>query len=130
MFSALLASYSRLPSSLSHDGYLPKWVSKESKRYKMPIASIIGSSVIYALFCFSSFANLVIFDVFLTNIGILLEVAALIALRIREPELERPYKIPGGWWSIGLITVCLTAVSVWAAIEQYNEEGPGRSSTA
>ncbi|MFJ5886204.1 APC family permease [Kitasatospora cineracea] len=123
MFSALLASYSRLPSSLSQDGYLPKWVSKESKRYKMPIASIIGSSVIYALFCFSSFTNLVIFDVFLTNIGILLEVAALIVLRIREPELERPYKIPGGWWSIGLITVCLTAVSVWAAIEQYNEEG-------
>ncbi|MEU5383751.1 APC family permease [Kitasatospora cineracea] len=123
MFSALLASYSRLPSSLSHDGYLPKWVSKESKRYKMPVASIVGSSVVYALFCFSSFQSLVIYDVFLTNIGILLEVAALIALRIREPELERPYKIPGGWWSIGLITVSLTGVSVWAAIEQYNEEG-------
>ncbi|MFJ5927046.1 APC family permease [Kitasatospora sp. NPDC092948] len=123
MFSALLASYSRLPSALSQDGYLPKWVSKESKRYKMPMASIIGSSVIYALFCFSSFSNLVIFDVFLTNIGILLEVAALIMLRIREPELERPYKIPGGWWSVGLITVSLTAVSVWAAIEQYNAEG-------
>ncbi|MFD8483033.1 APC family permease [Kitasatospora sp. NPDC059673] len=123
MFSALLASYSRLPSSLSRDGYLPPWVSKESKRYRMPMASIIGSSVIYALFCFSSFSDLVVFDVFLTNIGILLEVAALIALRIREPELERPYKIPGGWWSIGLITACLTAVSAWAAIEQYNEEG-------
>ncbi|MFF0394012.1 APC family permease [Kitasatospora sp. NPDC004615] len=123
MFSALLASYSRLPSALSRDGYLPPWVSKESKRYRMPMASIIGSSVIYALFCFSSFSNLVVFDVFLTNIGILLEVAALIALRIREPELERPYKIPGGWWSIGLITVCLTAISVWAAIEQYNEAG-------
>ncbi|MGW4384731.1 APC family permease [Kitasatospora sp. NPDC004531] len=123
MFSALLASYSRLPSALSHDGYLPGWVSKESRRYRMPMASIIGSSVIYALFCFSSFADLVIFDVFLTNIGILLEVAALIALRIREPELERPYRIPGGWWSIGLIAACLTAVSVWAAIEQYSEEG-------
>jgi len=123
MFSALLASYSRLPSSLSHDGYLPKWVSKESKRYKMPIASIIGSSVVYALFCFSSFQSLVIYDVFLTNIGILLEVAALIALRIREPELERPYKIPGGWWSIGLIAVCLAGVSLWAAMQQYSEEG-------
>ncbi|GLW74001.1 amino acid permease [Kitasatospora phosalacinea] len=123
MFSALLASYSRLPSSLSHDGYLPQWVSKESRRYKMPIASIVGSSVVYALFCFSSFQSLVIYDVFLTNIGILLEVAALIALRIREPHLERPYKIPGGWWSVGLIALCLSGVSVWAALEQYNEEG-------
>ncbi|KDN88086.1 APC family permease [Kitasatospora cheerisanensis] len=123
MFSALLASYSRLPSSLSRDGYLPNWVSKESKRYRMPMASIIGSSVIYALFCFSSFQSLVIYDVFLTNLGILLEVAALIALRIREPRLERPYRIPGGWWSIGAITACLTAVSVWAAVEQYREEG-------
>ncbi|RKE17024.1 APC family permease [Streptomyces sp. TLI_171] len=123
MFSALLASYSRLPSSLSRDGYLPGWVSKESRRYRMPIASIIGSSVVYALFCFSKFETLVIYDVFLTNLGILLEVAALIALRIREPHLERPYRIPGGWWSITAITVCLTSVSAWAAIEQYREEG-------
>ncbi|MDH6109931.1 amino acid transporter [Kitasatospora sp. MAP12-15] len=123
MFSALLASNSRLPMVLAQDGYFPKWVAKESRRYRMPIVSIIGSSTIYALFCLSSFTNLVIFDVFLTNIGILLEVAALIALRIKEPELERPYRIPGGWYSIAGIVLCLVSVCGWAGWEQYSQNG-------
>lgn len=32
----------------------------------------------------------------LTGFSILLEFAALVALRIREPELPRPYRVPGG----------------------------------
>ncbi|MCC9309568.1 APC family permease [Kitasatospora sp. RB6PN24] len=123
MFSALLASNSRLPLVLAQDGYFPSWVAKESRRYGMPIVSIIGSSAIYALFCLSSFTNLVIFDVFLTNLGILLEVAALIALRIKEPELERPYRIPGGWSSIAAIVLLLGGVCSWAAWEQYSQSG-------
>jgi hypothetical protein len=35
-------------------------------------------------------------DVLLTGLSILLEFAALVALRIREPELARPYRVPGG----------------------------------
>jgi amino acid transporter len=123
MFSALLASNSRLPYVLSRDGYLPRALTRESRRFRMPVASIVGSAVIYALFCLSSFGNLVIFDVFLTNIGILLEVAALIVLRIREPELERPYRVPGGWTSIALITLSLLGVCAWAAWQQYVESG-------
>ncbi|MFJ9520128.1 APC family permease [Kitasatospora sp. NPDC101801] len=123
MFSALLASNSRLPVVLAKDGYFPAWLAKESPRYRVPIASVVGSSLIYAVFCLSSFTNLVIFDVFLTNIGILLEVAALIALRLREPDLERPYRIPGGWWSIGAIVASLLAVCAWAAWQQYVESG-------
>ncbi|MCX4744954.1 APC family permease [Kitasatospora sp. NBC_01287] len=123
MFSALLAANSRLPLVLAQDGYFPAWVAKESRRYRVPIVSIIGSSVIYALFCLSSFTNLVIFDVFLTNLGILLEVAALIALRIKEPELERPYRIPGGWFTVAGITVSLLGICGWAAWEQYQESG-------
>ncbi len=123
MFSALLASNSRLPFALARDGYLPKLLAMESPRRHIPVASIIGSSVIYAMFCLSSFSNLVIFDVFPTNLGVLLEVAALIALRLREPGLERPYRIPGGWFSIGLITFFLTGVCAWAAWQQYLSSG-------
>jgi amino acid transporter len=79
--------------------------------------------VIYALFCLSSFSNLIIVDVFLTNISLLLQVAALIALRIREPELERPYRIPGGWFSLSAITLSLLGVCAWAAWNQYVDSG-------
>ena len=35
-------------------------------------------------------------DVLLTGLSILLEFWALVALRIREPNLARPYRVPGG----------------------------------
>jgi len=34
--------------------------------------------------------------VLLTGLSILLEFWALVALRIREPELARPFRVPGG----------------------------------
>jgi hypothetical protein len=37
-----------------------------------------------------------ILDVLLTGLSILLEFWALVALRIREPELARPFRVPGG----------------------------------
>jgi amino acid transporter len=123
LFSALLASNSRLPFVLAQDGYFPTWVARETRRYRMPIVSIVGSSVIYALFCLSSFSNLVVFDVFLTNIGILLEVAALVALRFKEPDLERPYRVPGGWTTIVAIIAFLSSICLWAAWQQYDESG-------
>lgn len=123
MFSALLASNSRLPLVLSRDGYLPARLTHESKRFKAPIASIVGSSAIYAVFCLSSFGDLVVVDVFLTNVVILLEVAALVALRIREPGLTRPYRVPGGWAAIAAIVVSLTAVCAFAAWAQYQDSG-------
>lgn len=123
MFSALLASNARLPFVLAEDGYLPLWIARRSARRQVPFVAVIGSSAVYALFCLSSFANLIIVDVFLTNITLLLEVAAFIALRIREPDLERPYRVPGGVLSICLIALSLTAVCAWAAWQQYVQNG-------
>lgn len=94
MFSALLASNARLPSALAEDGYFPRWMARRSARRRVPVVCVVGSSVTYAVFCLSSFGNLIIVDVFLTDITVLLEVAALIALRGREPEPERPYAFP------------------------------------
>ncbi|MFG3101348.1 APC family permease [Streptomyces sp. NPDC048182] len=123
MFSALLASNSRLPLVLSRDGYLPSWLTKESRRFRAPVVSIIGSSAIYAVFCLSSFGDLVIVDVFLTNAVILLEVAALIALRVREPGLPRPYRVPGGRPALAAIVLSLASVCGFAAWAQYQDAG-------
>ena len=42
------------------------------------------------------FEKSLILDVLLTGLSILLEFWALVALRIREPELARPFRVPGG----------------------------------
>ncbi|WP_225836346.1 APC family permease [Streptomyces sp. NK08204] len=123
MFSALLASNARIPFVLAKDGYFPAGLARRSAQRQVPVVAVISSSVIYALFCLSSFGNLIIVDVFLTNVTLLLQVAALIALRVREPELERPYRIPGGAFSLSLISLSLTGVCAWAAWQQYAQNG-------
>jgi hypothetical protein len=47
------------------------------------------------------FERTVMLDVLLTGLSILLEFAALVALRIAEPNLARPFRVPGG--SAGLV---------------------------
>ena len=43
-----------------------------------------------------SFSKLLVLDVLLTGLSLMLEFAALVALRIRQPDLPRPFRIPGG----------------------------------
>ena len=51
------------------------------------------------------FVKLIVLDVLLTGLSILLEFAALVFLRIREPYLSRPFRVPGGLWGAVAIGV-------------------------
>ena len=54
-------------------------------------------------------------DVLLTGLSILLEFASLVALRIREPGLPRPYRVPGGLTgavAVGVLPVALLVLTV------------------
>jgi amino acid transporter len=53
--------------------------------------------------------------VLLTGLSILLEFAALVALRIREPKLQRPYRVPGGLFgaiAVGVPPLALLVLTV------------------
>ena len=123
LFGSLLMSNSRIPFAMAEDTWLPKAISRLSPRFGTPTLAIIGCSVLYALFSFSTFANLVVIDVFLTNCTILLELAALFALRRKEPDLPRPYRIPGGYSVLVLMAVPLIAVCAFAVWAQYVDSG-------
>ena len=62
-------------------------------------------SAIYSIFTLGPFQSLVVVDVFIYSLALLLEFAALIALRRNQPDLYRPFKIPGGWPVIFVITL-------------------------
>ena len=51
------------------------------------------------------FQSLVVVDVTIYAFALLLEFAALIALRIKHPTMKRPYKIRGGWLGMVLVTI-------------------------
>jgi amino acid transporter len=52
-----------------------------------------------------SFERLVVLDILLYGASLLLEFVSLVALRIREPNLPRPYRVPGGTLGAALLGV-------------------------
>ncbi len=95
-FGALMLSFTRLPLVMAEDGYLPRIFARRDARSGAPWVAILACAVLWAA-CFPlGFEKSLILDVLLTGLSILLEFWALVALRIREPDLARPFRVPGG----------------------------------
>jgi amino acid transporter len=93
--NALTMAFARLPVALADDGYLPRWLTYRT-RAGAPWPSIAICAFAWILCLRLSFSKLLTLDVLLTGLSLMLEFAALIALRVRLPGLERPFRVPGG----------------------------------
>ena len=121
LFSSNLLSVSRLPFVMAADGYLPSALTRVSARYGTPVVSIVLCSVIYSVFSYQSFSWLVIVDVLLYTASIVLELAALVVLRLRLPEARRPFRIPFGWGGIAFVVVPPVLLLVLAVVASLQE---------
>jgi amino acid transporter len=81
---------------MARDGMLPKFFGKMSARTQTPWVAILFCATCWALCLGLGFKRLVTLDIMLYGISLMLEFVALVALRIREPELKRPFRVPGG----------------------------------
>ena len=120
-FNALTLSLSRLPAVLADDGYLPKIFARRSLNTGAPYVSIFACAIVWALALNLSFAKLIMLDVLLTGLSILVEFASLVALRIREPKLKRPYRVPGGLAGAIGIGVCPLVLLIAAVVRNKAE---------
>ena len=96
MFNALVMSYSRLPLAMARDGMLPKFFAKTSEKTKAPWVAILVCAGCWALCLGLKFEKLVTLDIMLYGASLMLEFVTLVVLRIREPELKRGFRVPGG----------------------------------
>ncbi len=119
--NALTMALSRLPAVMAEDGFLPKALAKRHRRTGAPWAAILACSVVWALCLGLTFVKLIMLDVLLTGLSILLEFAALAALRLREPALPRPYRVPGGLFGAFAIGVPPLALLVLTVIRNRAE---------
>lgn len=127
MFNALLMSYSRLPAVLAEDGYLPRVLTKRDPRSGTPWVSVGVCCAVYATCLGLGFRRLLQFDVLLYGASLVLEFAALVILRVREPTLPRRFVVPGGRAgavAIGVPPAILLAIAV---VRGAREEGGGRA---
>jgi amino acid transporter len=91
MFNALVMSYTRLPMAMADDGMLPRFVARRNNR-NVPWVSVLLCGLAWALALKLPFERLISIDLILYGSSLMLEFVALIVLRVREPELERPFK--------------------------------------
>jgi amino acid transporter len=114
-FAALMLSFTRLPAVMAEDGFLPQIFMRRGAETGAPWVAILACAVAWAVCLPLGFLRLLILDVLLTGLSILLEFWALVALRIREPGLPRPYRVPGGLAgviAIGIPPLALVALGV------------------
>jgi amino acid transporter len=109
LFLSILLSVSRVPKAMADDGILPVGVSKVHQRYNTPYVSIIICAVVVSGMVLWEFADLLIIDVILYSMALFLEFLSLIMLRIRQPDVARPFKVP--FKVAGLITMTVLPMS-------------------
>jgi amino acid transporter len=121
MFNALVLSYSRLPLAMARDGMLPKFFGKISARTRTPWVAILICATCWALCLGLGFKRLVTLDIMLYGISLMLEFVTLVALRIREPELKRGFRVPGEMVGAVLAGVFPLALLSLAMVESNHE---------
>jgi amino acid transporter len=130
MFNALVMSYSRLPLAMAQDGMLPGVFGKLQKKSRAPWVAILALAIGWAMCLGLGFARLVTLDILLYGASLLLEFMALAVLRFREPDLKRPFRVPGGKFgaiAIGIAPMLLLGFSV---VRSEHESILGMSSFA
>ena len=129
MFNALVMSYSRLPLAMAQDGMLPRVFAKLNRR-RAPWVAIVVCAIGWAMCLGLGFERLVTIDILLYGSSLLLEFAALVVLRIREPELPRAFRVPGGMFGAVAVGVTPMLLLGFSVVRSQTEQVLGMSSFA
>ena len=95
MFNALMMSYTRIPYALAKERLLPAMFARVTKA-GVPYWSVGMCALAWGLAVQMSFERLISIDLVLYGAALLLEFCALVALRVKEPKMARPFRVPGG----------------------------------
>ena len=102
LFNALLLAYSRIPFVMAGDGLLPAALARTDAR-GTPRNAVLVAAVCYSVFSLLPFGGLVVADVLLYSLALMLELAALVRLRMREPSLRGSFRIPLGTAGVAVL---------------------------
>ncbi|WP_339413212.1 ethanolamine permease [Pseudomonas sp. EA_35y_Pfl2_R5] len=112
-FFSIIYAYSRQIFALSRAGYLPRSLSLTNKNKAPVLALIVPGLIGFALSLTGQGDLLILVAVFGATISYVLMMAAHITLRVRRPEMHRPYRTPGGIVTSGiaLVLACVAVVA-------------------
>ncbi len=108
---SLMLGYSRVPYAAALDGNYFRVFARVHPKYHFPHVSLISLGLVAMAFCFFSLADVIAALVVIRiTLQFLVQAVGLIVLRIRRPDLPRPfrmwlYPIPALLASVGFIYV-------------------------
>jgi ethanolamine permease len=131
-FHSIIFAYGRQIFSLSRAGYFPRWLSRTHPRRQTPhVALLVGAALGYAVaFGIHSLgqehpvgAVLLNMAVFGAVIAYALQMLSYILLRIRLPQIERPYRSPLGVPGaiLALVIALVTLVTLFVTDPIYRK---------
>ncbi len=96
VLNAQLLNYPRIIYAVANDGLFFKCIGNIGERSRTPTNAIILIGVLASIYALSgSYSRILTVVAFVSHFFITLAVVAVIVLRIREPDLPRPYKVWG-----------------------------------
>ncbi|WLQ13706.1 ethanolamine permease [Hahella aquimaris] len=111
-FFSIIFAYSRQVFALSRAGYLPRWLSLTGSR-KVPTMALVVPGVIGFLLSLTGEGDLMItMAVFGATISYAMMMLSHIILRVKEPNMHRPYRTPGGILTTGIALVLSIAAFI------------------
>ena len=125
-----IAAPSRYLFTLSEDGFLPKIFSRVHPKYKSPYVAVlfVGIVIIGLIYSADSMLYIASLSLFADLFYYLVGLSASIVLRIRRPDLNRPFRlkglIPGAVFSIFVYLILMSQLekmafitgAVWCAV--------------
>lgn len=119
MFNALVLSYTRLPMAMAEDGLLPRVIAHRNAK-GVPWVSVLACGLAWALALRLPFERLISIDLILYGASLILEFVALVILRWKEPNLERPFKAGNLVFAValGVGPAALIAYALWASRDE------------
>jgi amino acid transporter len=119
--NSLTMSYSRVPLAMAEDHLAPSILRRVSANGS-PWCALLLCGTIWTLALSLSLERILLMDVLLYGASLILEFVALVVLRITEPGLVRPFKIPGGIAGAVVTAVAPCLLLVLAAVMNRNEK--------
>lgn len=129
-FHTIIFAYGRQIYSLSRAGYFPRWLSLTHANRRTPhvalvVGALLGFGVALAIHMLGSDspvgAVLLNMAVFGAVIAYALQMLSFILLRIRRPNMDRPYRSPFGipGAAVALLVSVVTLVALFVVDEDY-----------
>ena len=106
---------------MAQDGMLPGIFARVTQGAKTPWVSVVVLATGWALCLGLGFERLITLDILIYGASLLLEFVALVVLRFTEPDLPRPFKVPGGIFGV-VLTGTLPMLLLAFAIVRSNRE--------